>query len=234
MSISEKTTTLIFLDLELVQHFIDGTDIGSSTTAVCFRLFCDRRSVGQSRFVLLSGICGLHVEGRPPWREDGYVCNLLVQFAVTLRSTFRTHDHILLSHLRPQKSQFLSIVAIAPVLLRLRVTIELKSTIRCISTDICPLSLMWEVPVDLLDAKTCRLLSDVILLFNNTVTAVESIKKAWNVRHQHAHLLLQKQEGGDTSKQPAYRHRWRKEIILQLPERDFNATFGDKLVTTEQ
>jgi hypothetical protein len=50
-----------------------------------FRLFCDRRSVGQSvlmsglhlrpmtRFVLLSGICSLHVVGRPPWREDGSV-----------------------------------------------------------------------------------------------------------------------------------------------------------------
>jgi hypothetical protein len=27
-----KTITLIFLDLELVHHFIDGTGIGSSTT----------------------------------------------------------------------------------------------------------------------------------------------------------------------------------------------------------
>jgi hypothetical protein len=33
MSICEKTTTLIFLDLQLVHHFIDGTGIGSSTTA---------------------------------------------------------------------------------------------------------------------------------------------------------------------------------------------------------
>jgi hypothetical protein len=34
MSVCEKTTTLIFLDLQLVHHFIDGTCIGSSTTAI--------------------------------------------------------------------------------------------------------------------------------------------------------------------------------------------------------
>jgi uncharacterized membrane protein (DUF373 family) len=33
MSVCEKTTTLIFFYLELVHHFIDGTGIGSSTTA---------------------------------------------------------------------------------------------------------------------------------------------------------------------------------------------------------
>jgi hypothetical protein len=33
LSICDKTTTLIFLDCELVHHFIDGTGIGSSTTA---------------------------------------------------------------------------------------------------------------------------------------------------------------------------------------------------------
>jgi hypothetical protein len=34
----------------------------------------------MARFILLSDICGLHVEGRPPWREDGsaiYSYNLL-------------------------------------------------------------------------------------------------------------------------------------------------------------
>jgi hypothetical protein len=36
MSICKKTTTLIFLDLELVHHFNDGTSIGSSTTAIYF------------------------------------------------------------------------------------------------------------------------------------------------------------------------------------------------------
>jgi hypothetical protein len=60
-----------------------------------FRLFCDRRSVGQSvlvsgshlgpvtRFVLLSDIFGLRVVGRPPWREDRsviYLYNLLSLF----------------------------------------------------------------------------------------------------------------------------------------------------------
>jgi hypothetical protein len=51
-----------------------------------FRLFCNRRSDGQSgwrpvtRFLLLSGICGLRFEGRSPWREDDstiYSYNLL-------------------------------------------------------------------------------------------------------------------------------------------------------------
>jgi hypothetical protein len=57
-----------------------------------FRLFWERRSVGQSVFVLgpnlepmttlllLSNICGLHALGCPPWREDGsviYSYNLL-------------------------------------------------------------------------------------------------------------------------------------------------------------
>jgi hypothetical protein len=49
------------------------------------QLYCDRRSVGQfvlvsdthpwplAIFLLLSDICGLHVEGRPSWREDGPV-----------------------------------------------------------------------------------------------------------------------------------------------------------------
>jgi hypothetical protein len=34
MSVCEKTNTLIFLDLHLVHHFIDGTCIGSSTTVL--------------------------------------------------------------------------------------------------------------------------------------------------------------------------------------------------------
>jgi hypothetical protein len=57
-----------------------------------FRLCCDWQSVSQSVlvsgphlkqmtwFLLLSDICDLHGEGRPPWREDGpviYSCNLL-------------------------------------------------------------------------------------------------------------------------------------------------------------
>jgi hypothetical protein len=83
-----------------------------------FKLFCDRRSVGQSvlvsgyhrelmtRFLLLSDICGLHVAGRPPSREDSSAY-LLIQFAVNFRSKpQRTHDHILLSHLRLLASLF--------------------------------------------------------------------------------------------------------------------------------
>jgi hypothetical protein len=47
-----------------------------------FKLYCDRRSVGQivfmsgphlgsmNRFLLLSDLCGLPVVERPPWRED--------------------------------------------------------------------------------------------------------------------------------------------------------------------
>jgi hypothetical protein len=34
MSMCEKTTTLIFLDLQLVHPLIDGTSIGSSTTSI--------------------------------------------------------------------------------------------------------------------------------------------------------------------------------------------------------
>jgi hypothetical protein len=53
------------------------------------------------RFLLLSDIWGLPVEGCPLWREDGSVI-YSIQFAVTLRSkSHRTHYHILLSHLRP-------------------------------------------------------------------------------------------------------------------------------------
>jgi hypothetical protein len=74
-----------------------------------FRLFCDRRSVGQpvlTRFLLLSDICGLHVEGRPPWREDGsviYSYNLLSLFDPSPAELVTTSyciiwDHMLLSH----------------------------------------------------------------------------------------------------------------------------------------
>jgi hypothetical protein len=73
------------------------------------RLFCDRRSVGQS--VLVSApptwpdfyYCLAFADFMllSPSLTRGRVCNLLVQFAVTLGSkSRRTHDHILLSHLR--------------------------------------------------------------------------------------------------------------------------------------
>jgi hypothetical protein len=75
-----------------------------------FKLYCDRRSV--HRFVLMSSVahdqifitvghlrsscCGA------PSLTRGRVCNLLAQFAVTIGpKSRRTHDHILLSHLRP-------------------------------------------------------------------------------------------------------------------------------------
>jgi hypothetical protein len=99
-----KTITLIFLDLELVHHFIDrklvmksqcifqanptkanfilvtGRVLSTTTTFTAGSgsyYLCERRSVGQSvlvsgphlgpmtRFLLLSDICSLHVEGRP-------------------------------------------------------------------------------------------------------------------------------------------------------------------------
>jgi hypothetical protein len=53
-----------------------------------------------TRFLLLSDICGRHAVGRPPRREDGSV--IYSYSLLTLRSkSRRTHDHILLSHLRP-------------------------------------------------------------------------------------------------------------------------------------
>jgi hypothetical protein len=79
----------------------------SFLTGFRFRLFCDWWSVGQSvvvlgdriRFSLLSDICGLHVVGHPHWQEDWsviYSYNLLSLWS----KSRRTHDHILLSHLR--------------------------------------------------------------------------------------------------------------------------------------
>jgi hypothetical protein len=76
-----------------------------------FKLYCDRRSVGQ--FVLVSGpLCGrwpdfkflwmtitfflLHVR-RPLWRENGSVICSPITHMLESR---RTHNHILLSHLR--------------------------------------------------------------------------------------------------------------------------------------
>jgi hypothetical protein len=70
-----------------------------------FRLFCDRLSVCQS--ILVSGpifITVRHLRSSCCWASSvtrGQICNLFVQFAVTLRSkSRRTQDHILLSHLR--------------------------------------------------------------------------------------------------------------------------------------
>jgi hypothetical protein len=82
--------------------------------------FCDRRSVGQSvlvsspylrpmtRFLVLTDICGLLVEGRPLWREDGsviYLYNLLSLFGPSPAELITTSccliwDYILLSHTR--------------------------------------------------------------------------------------------------------------------------------------
>jgi hypothetical protein len=54
-----------------------------------------------TRYLLLLDICCLHIEGRPLLTR-GRVCNVLLQFVVTLRfKSRRTHDHILPSHLRP-------------------------------------------------------------------------------------------------------------------------------------
>jgi hypothetical protein len=76
-----------------------------------FRLICDPRSFGQSvlvsgshlgpmtRFLWLGHLRSSCYETLSLTR--GRVCNLLLQFAITLQSKFRrTHDHILLSHLR--------------------------------------------------------------------------------------------------------------------------------------
>jgi hypothetical protein len=74
------------------------------------KLFCDWWSVGHpmTRFFLLLDICSLPCCGMPTLMR-GWVCNLLIQFAVALRSkSRRTHDHILLSHLRPQGSLFVA------------------------------------------------------------------------------------------------------------------------------
>jgi hypothetical protein len=50
MSVCEKTTTLIFLDLQLVHHFIDGADIRSSTTVtnITTDLYCTRSPSGTA------------------------------------------------------------------------------------------------------------------------------------------------------------------------------------------
>jgi hypothetical protein len=112
MSICEKTTTLIFLDLELVHHFINGTATNATTALYCTRSCsstvlvqlsncniwswsCDRRSVGQS--VLMSSF---HLElmtkfffsawqFRVSWcwtssLTRGWICNLLVQLLLGL------------------------------------------------------------------------------------------------------------------------------------------------------
>jgi hypothetical protein len=67
-----------------------------------FRLFCDRRSVGQSPHDQIF-ITVRHLRPSCCWALSltrGLSYNLLVQFAVALRSkSHRTHDHILLSHL---------------------------------------------------------------------------------------------------------------------------------------
>jgi hypothetical protein len=53
----------------------------------------------MTRFVLVSDICGLHVVCRLPWREDGSVIYFYNLFTLRSKSR-RTHDRILLSHLR--------------------------------------------------------------------------------------------------------------------------------------
>jgi hypothetical protein len=69
-----------------VLRILSAGDCATTGSLFRLRLFWDRLLVGQSvlvsgpRFVLLSDICGLHVVGRPPWREDGsviYSYNLL-------------------------------------------------------------------------------------------------------------------------------------------------------------
>jgi hypothetical protein len=59
-----------------------------------------------------------------------------------------TMEYTILTKLRrtQQKLQFIATVMTSPVLLRLCFTMEMKSTSRCIATDICRISFMWEVP----------------------------------------------------------------------------------------
>jgi hypothetical protein len=47
ISICVKTTTLIFLDLQLVHHFIDGTCIGSSATIISATTFFGTAGIGN-------------------------------------------------------------------------------------------------------------------------------------------------------------------------------------------
>jgi hypothetical protein len=89
------------------------------TEILKLKFIYDRQSVGESvlvssshlqpmtRFLLLSDICGLHVEGLSLWREDGsviYSYNLLSLFgpspAELVTSYCLVWDHILLSHTR--------------------------------------------------------------------------------------------------------------------------------------
>jgi hypothetical protein len=59
------------------------------------------------RFLLLSGIWGLHVVRRPPWREDDCVIYSYNTLLLSGKS-HRIHDHILLCHLRLLGSLFVS------------------------------------------------------------------------------------------------------------------------------
>jgi hypothetical protein len=64
------------LHLPLVCAELSTDNLWCDYALLSFRLFCDWRSVGQSVLVsvlLLSGICGLLVVGRPFWREEGSV-----------------------------------------------------------------------------------------------------------------------------------------------------------------
>jgi hypothetical protein len=82
---------LLYLAFQMFQ--VNAVVIPCIIGHIGFRLFCDRRSVRQSvlesglhlgsmtTYLLLSDIFGLHVEERPPWREDGsviYSYNLLL------------------------------------------------------------------------------------------------------------------------------------------------------------
>jgi hypothetical protein len=134
MSICGKTTTLIFLDLELVHHFIDRKLVVQSSKPIQHQP-TSHLSLVTSSEVLLPLQVQVQVILRPTVSRPvclgvgpssgahdqicitvghlrsscfassltrGWVCNLLVQLAATLRSkSCRTHDHILLSHLRP-------------------------------------------------------------------------------------------------------------------------------------
>jgi hypothetical protein len=58
-------------------------------------------------FITVGHLCSSYFGA--PSLTRGQVCNLFVQFTVTLRSkSRRTHDHILLSHLRLLNSLFVS------------------------------------------------------------------------------------------------------------------------------
>jgi hypothetical protein len=94
-SLISSLTNSLWFTFDYEARTLSSFDLSAIHIVIKFQLHPDRRSVvlvsgphlaPMSRFLLLLDICGFHVVGRPPWREDGSVIYLYKSLSLSGQS----------------------------------------------------------------------------------------------------------------------------------------------------